>query len=1397
MDVVAIGASSGGLEAFRRLLEALPTPSGMAFLLVQHLDPDHESLLVELLAPHTGLVVEEAEDGMPVLADHLYVIRPGTTLALTGGILRVASVREKHGLRLPLDFLMASLAKDQGARATAVVLSGNGQDGSKGARAILAKGGLVLVQDPAEAEFKGMPEGVIACGGASAVLRIAAMPAALQAHSRGHAGASDDQLPRIITLLKEQAGSNYELYKPGTLRRRVARRMGIAGTREIGAYTARLEADGQELALLGKDMLIHVTAFFRDPAVFAKLEADILPGVISNHPANLPFRLWVAGCSTGEETWSLAMLLQEAIAASGKPIRLQVFASDLDAEAIATARRGIYPFSIAREVSAQRLGRFFVEENGCWRVNQDLRGCVIFSVQDVLADAPFSRLDFVSCRNLLIYLKPEAQARVIGLFHFALRPGGLLLLGNAEALGQAEAGFHPVAKSERLWRRGKESRSIEVSSLNLIGEGGRGGPQGGRITSRQMRLADLCRRLVLESHSPAAVLLDRNNNCLYSMGAVEQYLSHPSGQPTQDLLLLARPGLRAKLRLVIQQARESGAPTSVTEAASGAGGSRLRIDARGITTEPDEMLLVCFVEIPGGPALPDSGRKGSPRVATLERELEETRAELRNAIRQLELSGEEQRSINEETLSANEEYQSTNEELLTSKEELQSLNEELTALNGQLQETLERSRTTSNDLQNVLYSTDVATLFLDPKLRIRFFTPATRTVFNLLAGDIGRPLADLRALAPDEDMLADVNAVLRGEAPAAREIRTVAGLWLLRHVLPYRTQDGQVDGVVITYGDITARKEIAEALEEARRLADAANAAKSQFLSAASHDLRQPLQTLILLQAMLARSVEGADATRLVRLLEPALTAMGGMLNTLLDTDPVGSGTLVPTHAPFRIAPLLEKLREEFGYLATAQGLELRVVSSSLAVETDATLLELMLRNLLGNALKYTPRGRILLGCRQREGILQIEVWDTGIGIAAKDLQTIFGEYQQIRKLPRERQGGLGLGLSIVQRLAMLLGHRLQVRSRLGHGSVFALEARIVPAPPLPAESIPALPPRCGSILVIEDDADLRGLLVSTLIAEGHDARGAADGASGLALAREAGFGPQLVLADFNLPGGMTGLDAATRLRAAAGGSLPVVILTGDISPETQQAIARLECIQLRKPVKPADLLALARQLLAAPPASPAAEAGCTVHVVDDDPLLRAAMRGMLEREHYMVEDHATAEAFLAAQPPGGEACGCVLIDAKLPGMSGYELLTLLRERGDATPAIMITGFSDVPAAVRAIKAGATDFVEKPVEVAKLLAVIADALRQSQDLGQQAADRRAAAALIGRLTPRQRMVMDRVLAGQPSKNIAADLGISQRTVEAHRAAIMHATGSRSLPALARLAVAAATPDAKG
>jgi two-component system CheB/CheR fusion protein len=910
----------------------------------------------------------------------------------------------------------------------------------------------------------------------------------------------------------------------------------------------------------------------------------------------------------------------------------------------------------------------------------------------------------------------------------------------------------------------------------------------------------------MEAYAPAAVLINHRHECLYSLGPTDRYLRVAPGHPTHDLLALARQGLRGKLAAAIQQAIQQNARVVVAGGRTNRDGDApsFNIDVRPVTADSDKLLLICFVDAPLQPdkqaGLVTAG--DASLVARLEQELEATRTELQGAIRSLEISSEEQKAINEEALSINEEYQSTNEELLTSKEELQSLNEELTALNSQLHETLERQRTTSNDLQNVLYSTDVPTLFLDTDLNIRFFTPATKSLFSVIPSDVGRPLQDLHSLAADGALLTDARAVLETLAPIEREIEAQNGAWYNRRVLPYRAQDNGVEGVVITFADITDRRHAADALAAAMRQAELANAAKSRFLAAASHDLRQPLQTLALLQGLLAKTVEGERAEKLVARLDETLGAMTGMLNALLDINQIEAGNVRPEVVSFPIDDLLSRLRDEFAYHAHAQGLMFRTVPCSLPVQSDPLLLEQMIRNLLSNALKYTSHGKVLLGCRRRRGILSIEVWDTGVGIPDEELQAVFEEYHQLGNAARERSRGLGLGLSIVQRLGNLLGHRVRVRSRPGKGSVFAIEIVLQPgemAPELEQHghgvdngSTDAVR-RTGVILVVEDDPEVRGLLELVLGEDGHRAATAPDGIAALELVTRGPIRPDLIIADYNLPNGLTGLQFIGKVRERLHREIPVIILTGDISTVTLREIALQNCVHLNKPVKLGELTQVIQRLLpvsqaGAPPSEPGGSAGAPlIFVVDDDSNVREGFRSLLEQDGWTVVDFASCEAFLEHYRPGTGAC--LLIDAYLPGMSGLELLRRLA--GHRLPAIMLTGSSDVAIAVQAMKAGAADFIEKPVGRAELLASIERAVEQSRDSSRLVAVREDAANHVAGLTPRQREIMALVLAGAPSKNIAADLGISQRTVENHRAAIMQKTGSKSLPALARLALAAA------
>ena len=1094
--VVGLGASAGGLDAFRRLLAELPAGSGMAFILIQHLDPTHASMMVDLLAGHTPLTVQQAADGMPIEPEHVYLIPPGAYLSIRAGALHLSQPRERHGARLPFNFFLRSLAEEIGERAICVILSGTGSDGSLGLKAVKEKGGLVIAQEPGEAEYDGMPRSAIMTGAVDLVSPVAEIPGILAKYGRRTGVAPDehppDRLAEIVNLLRTKTAHDFALYKPGTLLRRMERRMALADVDDSGAYLDMLRQNPAELELLAKDLLINVTSFFRDPKAFELLAQEVIPDLVSRHPADRPLRIWVAGCSTGEETYSLAMLFLEEIAAAKRNIKLQVFASDVDEDAVALAREGRYPQSIAADVSPARLARFFTEEEHGYRVVSELRGVVVFTVQDVLADPPFSRLDLISCRNLLIYLQPEAQEKVLLLFHFALGEGGVLMLGGSETVGSLDSRFEPISKAQRIYRQIGRSRPGEVDFP--VGASGRaraiwpGAPH--PPTARGVTPGDLTHRLLIESYAPASVLINRKHECLYYSGPTDRYLRVAAGEPSRDLLDMAREGLRQKLGAAIRQASREHAHATATGAQPSFGGAvAVRIEVHPVRSDGEELLLVSFFDEPQREQRSD--RPAEPaddpsRVAALERELDATRKELQNAIRDLETANEEQKAINQEAMSANEEFQSTNEELMTSREELQSLNEELTALNSQLQETLERQRSTSNDLQNVLDSSGVATLFLDSALNIRFFTPAAKSLFRVIATDIGRPLADLTPLAADRDLLADAGAVLASLAPLAREIEADGGAWYVRRILPYRTQDNRIDGVVITFADIseikaaereiraaraysdsiidtirqplvvldeelqvvsanrsfyqnfalapeatvgrmvglagaghpeipglrgfldrvraepapvndyeveielpqlgrrllllnareirdgpaggrkillaiddiTERRQATEALKAATREAEQANLGKSRFLAAASHDLRQPLQTISLLHELLAKKVVGEETLGLVGRLDETVSAMSSMLDTLLDINQLEAGIVRREMVDFPINAVIEQLRTQFTFHAAAHRLGWRVVPSRLSVRSDPRLLEQMIRNLLSNAVKYTNTGQ-------------------------------------------------------------------------------------------------------------------------------------------------------------------------------------------------------------------------------------------------------------------------------------------------------------------------------------------------------------------------------------------------------------------------------------------------------
>ncbi len=695
--IVGIGASAGGLDALGKLLDALPGDSGMAFIVIQHLDPTHDSTMASLLAGRTKMTVLQAVDRTRLEGDHVYVIPPGVNLSIRDGAIRLAEMPPRQGPRRPIDIFLQSLAKECGKRAIGAILSGTGDDGSRGIQAIRESGGLVIAQDPDEAGFDGMSRNAILTGVVDLVLPVAEMAAALVKYGKqpylrtAPADPTADDRPaagfnEIIDLLRQKTSHDFTLYKPGTLSRRIERRMAILGVQDGESYLTLLRADPAAIDLLAKDMLIHATRFFRDPKAFETLEEKVIPELVRRHPEDRALRVWVPGCSTGEETYSIAMLFIEAIAAAKRDIKLQVFASDVDEGALGTARAGIYPKSIEADVAPARLARFFVKKERSYRVVRELRQTVVFTVQNLLAHAPFSRLDFVSCRNLLIYLLPEVQERVISLFHFALREDGILLLGNSETVGRLGTYFAPISKRQRIYRHVGHGQPIEVAAavaatevrpadMPRVAEPRR------RAPPAAASLGDLAAQLLAQAYVPASVLVNHKHECLSVFGATDRYLQATAGGPNRDVIAMAYEGLGAKLEAALQRAATDRAPATVVAAKMIRDGESVAVGicVRPTEIEGQELMLVSFVDKPKPkrPRRAAGAKAASARTAALEQDLDATRKELGGAIRDLEIAHEDHQAINEEAMTVNEEYQSSNEELKNSKEELRSSNQEL------------------------------------------------------------------------------------------------------------------------------------------------------------------------------------------------------------------------------------------------------------------------------------------------------------------------------------------------------------------------------------------------------------------------------------------------------------------------------------------------------------------------------------------------------------------------------------------------------------------------------------------------------------------------------------------------------------------------------------------------
>lgn len=850
--IVGIGASAGGLAAFEAFFSAMPdTELGMAFVLVQHLAPHYKSILKDILKRYTKMQVLEVEDGVSVKPNCVYIIPPNKDMALLNGKLQLMDVSQLHALHLPIDYFFRSLAQDLHERAIGIVLSGNGSDGTLGIRSIKGEGGMVMAQEIKSAEYDGMPSSAIATGLVDCILPPEKMPARLISYVSNSFGnirrsippmiANDENsLKKICLLIRAQTGHDFSQYKENTILRRTQRRMALHQIESFDNYVKYLQNNNAEAQALYSDILIGVTSFFRDAEAFKALNEQIIPTLFEGKSHEQAIRVWVVGCSTGEEAFSLAMLLYEHMEKIKKTFTLQIFATDIDKRAITHSRAGIYPANIAADVSKERLARFFIREpDNSYRVGKNIRDMLIFSEQDVIKDPPFSRMDLIVCRNLLIYMNSELQKRIISLFHYALRKDGALFLGSSESIGEFTDHFSAIDRKWKLYLK-EETQSPDQNKFlpSISQKRFSTGIYEKAPVEKKKRFSEIVKQILITQYTPSCVLINKQGDICYVHGRSGKYLEAAPGIASMNILTMARKGLERDLPLAIHEVLDSRKKFCKPGIRVKTNGEFTSINlivqlvpAVLCGSTVSDLLLVIFEEIPEdrskqtdkfahSAALEDSKESSSEaneRIAALEQELQDKTEYIEITKNELSTSNEELKSSNEEMQSVNEEIQSTNEELETSKEELQSLNEELSTVNAELQTKVSDLTTAYNDINNLLAGTGIGTIFVDCNVCIKRFTPPVTKVINLIPTDVGRPIEDIVSSLVGYDRLSqDVQCVLDTLIPKEIEVLSKSGAWYLLRILPYRTIMNVIEGAVISFVNIT---EIKHAQNSLRRMA--------------------------------------------------------------------------------------------------------------------------------------------------------------------------------------------------------------------------------------------------------------------------------------------------------------------------------------------------------------------------------------------------------------------------------------------------------------------------------------------------------------------------------------------------------------------------------------------------
>ena len=1222
--VVGIGASAGGLEAVSELIAELPAETGMAFLLVQHLDPRHDSLLTEILAKKAEIAVETATDGTALRPDHLYVIPPNTSMTLTDGVLQLRSRESEERPHKPVNILFHSLAEQHVHQAVGVVLSGTDSDGSQGLEEIKAAGGITMAQAPASARFDGMPKSAIATGCVDFVLppkelgkeivRIGRHPYLSSSSAPGDLLQEEDRMKRIFRLLQSRNGTDFSRYKRSTVDRRLARRMALRQVDGLAEYDELLRNEPDEVQALAQDFLIRVTGFFRDPETFADLSEIVFPALFEHRSPKEPLRIWVPGCASGEEAYSIAMVLLEYLSDRAASFRVQIFATDLSEAAIEKARTGFYADTIADEVSAERLQRFFVKLDDHYQISKTVRDLCVFARHDVTRDPSFSRLDLVSCRNLLIYLDQTLQRQTISLFHYALNPTGFLILGPSETIGRSPELFRLLDSRHQIYRR-QPMPARAVPEFPAAEEAARPGLTESITLAKPAfieseRAQRETERLLLTRYAPASILVDDGLNVVYFHGETSRYLEHARGAASLNLQQICRPGLLVELSPTIHEAKKNELPVLK---------EGVRVELSG--EEREIGLEVIPVRLPGIESRyflilfgPPSAKKAELRragflvrlwsslfgagsaaetekdnqIALLRRELDATRDYLQASAEEHEAAKEEMKSAHEEALSANEEFVSTNEELETAKEELQSANEELGVTNQELRDRNRELSDLNDELRQsrsyqdaIVETLRESLLVLDGDLRVQKANREFYETFHLRPEetlkqhiyDLGNGqwnIPELRKLLerilPDVSTLRDFEAVI--------ELPEIGQKTMLLNAQRLGGNDRRRDGMILlAIEDVTDRQLSQKKLVEADQR-------KNRFLATLAHELRNPLAPIRMAIDLLRRDAK-ETSVKLLDTMERQIQTLVRLVDDLLDIARIERNHVELRMEPVDLIEVVNRAIEESRHNIDSRrhSLALSLASEQVPVMADPIRLQQIVWNLLSNAAKYTDAGEIAVAVERANNDAIIRVRDNGIGISPELLPQLFELFFQADSSLDRTGGGLGIGLNVTKRLVELHGGRIEGYSEgLGKGSEFTVHLPILLGAKNQDDSAkqetpksPASVSAIRKVLIVDDNSDTAEATSQLAVSWGHQVAVAHDGPDALEVARR--FRPDIALIDIGLPE-MNGYELARRLRELPGlETAQLVAITGYGREEDQRAAQEAGFnLHFTKPIDPIRL---------------------------------------------------------------------------------------------------------------------------------------------------------------------------------------------------------------------------------